>query len=111
MNAFQRIAFVKVISWILPRVKFLIKHFFIKENLMKPRLNAVEHQTISIKNEVFNLDIVDCLDCNSADFLDTEFEKEFKYPLRSLVFFPRNQVKSFLLFHRNSTWFLKLCAF
>jgi hypothetical protein len=78
---------------------------------MKPRLNAVEHQTISIKNEVFNLDIVDCLDCNSADFLDTEFEKEFKYPLRSLVFFPRNQVKSFLLFHRNSTWFLKLCAF
>ncbi|XP_046651921.1 mRNA-capping enzyme-like isoform X1 [Daphnia pulicaria] len=72
MNAFQRIAFVK-------------------ENLMKPRLNAVEHQTISIKNEVFNLDIVECLDCNSADFLDTEFEKEFKYPLRSLVFFPRNQ--------------------
>jgi hypothetical protein len=28
MNAFQRIAFVKVISWILPRVKILIKTFF-----------------------------------------------------------------------------------
>ncbi|XP_046651894.1 mRNA-capping enzyme-like [Daphnia pulicaria] len=72
MNVFQRIAFVK-------------------ENVMEPRLDAVEHQTISIKNEVFNLDIVDCLDCNSADFLDTEFENGFKYPLRSLVFFPRNQ--------------------
>lgn len=28
MNVFQRIAFVKVISWILPRVKILIKTFF-----------------------------------------------------------------------------------
>jgi hypothetical protein len=69
---------------------------------MEPRLDAVEHQTISIENDVFSVDIVECLDCISADFLETEFEKEFKYPLRSLVFFPRNQVKSFLLFHRNS---------
>ncbi|XP_046445997.1 mRNA-capping enzyme-like [Daphnia pulex] len=65
---------------------------FVKENVMEPRLDAVdEHQTISIKNEVFNLDIVECLDCNSADFLDTEFENGFKYPLHSFVFFTRNQ--------------------
>ena len=72
---------------------------------MEPRLDAVEHQAISIKNEVFNLDIVECLDCNSADFLDTEFENGFKYPLCSLVFFTRNQVESSLLFHRNATFF------
>jgi len=61
--------------------------------MMKPRLDAVENQTISIKNEVFNLAIVECLDCHSADFLNTELENGFKYPLRSLVFFPPTQVE------------------
>jgi hypothetical protein len=68
-------------------------------------LEALKKQAISIKNEVFNLVIVECLDCNSADFLDTEFENGFKYPFCSLVFFTRNQVESFLLFHRNATLF------
>jgi hypothetical protein len=40
---------------------------------MEPRTEALKKQTISIENEVFNVDIVECLDCNSADFLDTEF--------------------------------------
>ncbi|EFX63917.1 hypothetical protein DAPPUDRAFT_267421 [Daphnia pulex] len=43
MNVFQHIAFVK-------------------ENVMEPRLEALKKQTKSIKNEIFNLDIVECLD-------------------------------------------------
>jgi hypothetical protein len=71
---------------------------------MEPRLEALKKLKISIENEVFNVDIVECLlEPGSSDFLDAELENGFKYPLRSLVFFPRNQVKSFLLFHRNST--------
>lgn len=61
---------------------------------MKPRWDAKMKQTISIKNEAFGLDIVECLDIDltHCDYLGAEFENEFKYPLRCLVFFPRNKV-------------------
>jgi hypothetical protein len=56
---------------------------------MKPRLDAKQTN----ENEAFDLDIVECLDSNLTYYLANEFENEFKYPLRSLVFFPRNKVK------------------
>lgn len=57
---------------------------------MKPRWDAKQTN----ENEAFDLDIVECLDTNlTDDYQAQEFGNESKYPLRSLVFFPRNKVK------------------
>ncbi len=61
--------------------------------IVKPRLAAMESGTISNELEVFDLDVVQGFEASlTNDYLSDEFEKNFKYPLSCLVFFPRQQV-------------------
>ena len=56
---------------------------------MKPRWDAKQTN----KNEAFDLNYSRLPGHLTNDYLAKEFENEFKYPLRSFVFFPRNKVK------------------
>lgn len=44
-------------------------------------------------DKAFKLDITEYKDTSSAkDFLSSGFEEQYKYPVRSFVFFPRQRV-------------------
>ncbi|KAI9556338.1 hypothetical protein GHT06_018912 [Daphnia sinensis] len=65
---------------------------FVKEEIMKPRLYALENSKESKQNEAFNVDIVEYLEAYQTEsYLNEEFEERFKYPMRSFIFFPRNK--------------------
>ena len=51
------------------------------------------------ENEAFDLDIVKYEEAYQAEnYLSDEFVHRYKYPFRSLVFYPRQKVKHPLLF-------------
>ncbi|KAI9556336.1 hypothetical protein GHT06_018910 [Daphnia sinensis] len=65
---------------------------FVKEEIMKPRLYALENSKESKQNEAFNLDIVEYLEAYQTEsYLNEEFEERFKYPMRSFIFSPRKK--------------------
>jgi hypothetical protein len=60
---------------------------------MKPRLYAVNNRKGCNENEAFDLDIADYQEAyQSENYLSRDFTERFKYPYRSLVFFPRKKV-------------------
>jgi hypothetical protein len=60
---------------------------------MKPRLDAVKNRKGCNEKEAFNLDIADYQKAHqSENYLSRDFTERFKYPYRSLVFFPRQKV-------------------
>ncbi len=76
---------------------------------MKPRSNALEKETICNEGEVFNLDIVAYKETYrtyiAMDFLNCgNFEETYKYPLGSLLFYPRHLVghNTFSIFVKRS---------
>lgn len=57
---------------------------------MKPRIEKLKNMKQSDNNEAFHLDVVEIREFSQAkEFLDNEFENNFRYPVEALVFFPR----------------------
>jgi hypothetical protein len=60
---------------------------------MKPRLYAVNNRKGCNEKEAFDLDIADYQEAyQTENYLSRDFTERFKYPYRSLVFFPRMKV-------------------
>ena len=60
---------------------------------MKPRWDAVKNRKGCNEKEAFDLDIADYQEAyQSENYLSRDFTERFKYPYRSLVFFPRKKV-------------------
>ena len=59
---------------------------------MKPRLYALRNRSDEV--EAFNLDITEYKEaCNADEYLAPAFENQYKYALRSLLFFPKRKVQ------------------
>lgn len=70
---------------------FFLKCNISKKEIMEPRLIA--KRNCFIKSEPFDLDIVDLKEDYLAEqFIVSEFENRFKYPLHSFVFYPKQKV-------------------
>ena len=64
---------------------------------MKPRLDAMNNRNGSIDKEAFGLDIADYQKAyQTENYLSNDFAARYKYPFRSLVFFPRQKVRQFI---------------
>ena len=64
---------------------------------MKPRWDAVKNRKGCNEKEAFDLDIADYQEAHqSENYLSRDFAARYKYPLRSLVFFPRQKVRQFI---------------
>ena len=62
---------------------------------MSPRLDTLKNRTKNGEVEAFNLDIVEFKEAYKAEeYLSKGFEDVFKYELRSLVFLPKQKVRS-----------------
>ncbi len=61
---------------------------------MKPRMFAMKNRMRSEEKEAFDLDIVEYHEAHQMEnYLSREFVERYKYPYRSLVFFPRKKVR------------------
>ena len=64
---------------------------------MKPRLDAMKNRKRSNEKEAFNLDIADYQKAyQTENYLSRDFVERYKYPYRSLVFFPLKKVRQFI---------------
>ncbi|KAI9556339.1 hypothetical protein GHT06_018913 [Daphnia sinensis] len=65
---------------------------FVKEEIIKPRLNAMKNSGRSNEKEAFSLDIVEYVEANQTEnYLCDGFEGRYKYPMRSFIFYPRHK--------------------
>ena len=64
---------------------------------MKPRLDAMKNRKRSNEKEAFNLDIADYQKAyQTENYLSRDFAERYKYPYRSLVFFPLQKVRQLI---------------
>ncbi|EFX79314.1 hypothetical protein DAPPUDRAFT_319589 [Daphnia pulex] len=70
----------------------------VRDEIMKPRMFAMKNRMRSDEKEAFDLDIVEYHEAyQTENYLSREFVERYKYPFRSLLFFPRKKL------YRSST--------
>lgn len=64
---------------------------------MEPRLKGIKNKSIRRERDIFDLDITKYGDLSSVmeEHLADEFKARYKYPLRSFIFPPSNEVRLF----------------